>query len=69
MEQLTIAVKGMSCQGCVKSVTRVLSELPGVQGVQVSLPDAAATLQHDPAQTPVAAIAEAIRNAGFETTV
>ncbi|WP_018607802.1 heavy-metal-associated domain-containing protein [Uliginosibacterium gangwonense] len=67
MEQLTIPVRGMSCEGCVKSVTRVLSALPGVQGVQVSLAAANASLQYDPASSPRQVIAEAIRVAGFET--
>ena len=30
-------VRGMHCGGCVKSVTRAVSQLPGVQAVEVSL--------------------------------
>lgn len=34
---LTIKVKGMSCQHCVMSVTKALSQLEGVKNVQVDL--------------------------------
>ncbi|MBM4348749.1 MAG: heavy-metal-associated domain-containing protein [Deltaproteobacteria bacterium] len=33
----TLKVKGMSCQHCVMSVTKALSQLDGVQNVQVNL--------------------------------
>jgi len=66
MQELTIAVKGMSCGGCVKSVTRVLEALPGVENVQVSLEQASATLRHDPALSTEDAIRGAVREAGFE---
>ena len=32
-----LAVTGMTCQGCVNAVTRVLSRVPGVRGVSVDL--------------------------------
>ena len=37
METITIDVKGMSCGGCVASVTRVLKSVPGVSDVAVTL--------------------------------
>lgn len=66
MENLKIAVGGMSCEGCVKSVTRVLAALPGVVEVSVSLSQASASLQYDPGLTSVAVIKEAVNAAGFE---
>ena len=33
----TMKVKGMSCQHCVMSVTKALSQLEGVKNVQVDL--------------------------------
>ena len=33
----TLKVKGMSCQHCVMSVTKVLSQLEGIKNVQVDL--------------------------------
>ena len=37
MEKIVIGIEGMSCQGCVKSITGVLQALPGVGQVEVSL--------------------------------
>ena len=33
----TLKVKGMSCQHCVMSVTKVLTQLEGIKNVQVDL--------------------------------
>jgi len=37
MEKMTLLVQGMSCNGCVNSVKRVLGALPGVDAVEVDL--------------------------------
>ncbi|MBK9219852.1 MAG: heavy-metal-associated domain-containing protein [Uliginosibacterium sp.] len=66
MEVLEIAVGGMSCEGCVKSVTKVLSSMPGVSEVSVSLALARARMRLDPRLSNVAAIKAAIQGAGFE---
>ena len=66
MEVLEISVGGMSCEGCVKSVTKVLSGMPGVSEVSVSLAPARARMRLDPGLSNVAAIKAAIQGAGFE---
>lgn len=66
METIELKVKGMTCQGCVKSVTRTLSGVPGVQTVDVSLADERATVTYDPAKTGVADFKRAVERAGFE---
>ena len=60
------AVDGMTCGGCVRSVTRVVSELPGVKKIDVSLPDKAAHVEYDAAAVAPAAIVAAIEGAGFD---
>ena len=50
METITMNVKGMTCGGCVASVTRVLKAVPGVADVAVTLQPGAATVTYDPAQ-------------------
>ena len=62
------AVRGMSCGGCVKSVTRAVSQVPGVQAVEVSLEKGAASVQYDDAAVAPAAIVAAIEAAGFEAS-
>ena len=60
------AVDGMTCGGCVRSVTRVVSELPGVKAVDVSLAEKSAKVEHDAAAVTSAAIVAAIEGAGFD---
>ena len=61
-------VRGMHCGGCVKSVTRAVTQVPGVQTVDVSLEKGAATVQYDGAVVAPAAIVAAIEAAGFEAS-
>ena len=49
METITLKVKGMTCGGCVASVTRVLNSLPGVDEVAVTLEPGTALVTFDPA--------------------
>jgi copper chaperone len=60
------AVEGMSCGGCVKSVTGAVTRVPGVTSVEVSLERRAATVEYDGAAVTPAAIVAAIEAAGFE---
>ena len=39
----TVKVKGMSCQHCVSSVTKTLSDIEGISDVRVSLEKGEAT--------------------------
>lgn len=57
-----LAVSGMTCQGCVNAVTRVLSKVPGADGVQVDLAAGRAMVQGN--ADPAALIA-AVRKAGY----
>jgi copper chaperone len=67
MEKAVIKVRGMSCGGCVKTVNGVLSKLPGVGKVEVSLEKAQAVIEFDPAQSSPARLAQAVVDAGFDT--
>ena len=66
MESTVINVSGMTCQGCVKSVTRVLSAVPGVTEVDVSLDRGEARLSFDPSRAGPAEFRRAVEDAGFE---
>ncbi len=67
MQEQTIKIEGMSCQGCVGSVERVLMALAGVEQVEVSLEQGQARVRFDPQQLSEAAVRAAIVSAGFET--
>jgi copper chaperone len=66
METIELKVEGMDCEGCVKSVTRMLSGVPGVQSVDVSLAEARARVTYDPARTTVPDMKKAVVRAGFK---
>jgi copper chaperone len=61
----TLKVKGMSCQHCVMSVTKALSQLDGVKNVQVDL--AKGEVRFDNTKEVASSrIAKAIEEAGYE---
>jgi copper chaperone len=66
METITMNVKGMTCGGCVASVTRVLKAVPGVDNVNVTLNPGAATVTYDPARTDHAKLRGAVEDAGYD---
>lgn len=65
MDEITLSVTGMTCGGCVASVQRVLSALPGVESIEVRLDPGQARIVFDPARTDRAALEKAIVAAGF----
>ncbi|MBL8439545.1 MAG: heavy-metal-associated domain-containing protein [Zoogloeaceae bacterium] len=66
MENVVIKLGGMSCGGCVRNVTQVLTQLPGVAAAQVSLEAGEARVEFDPGQVSLAALREAVEGAGFD---
>ena len=66
MDQTTIKVGGMSCQGCVKNIQGVLAELPGVASAEVSLEAAEAVVSFDAQQVDRSRLINAIEDAGFD---
>jgi copper chaperone len=66
METVELKVEGMDCEGCVKSVTRMLSGVRGVSSVEVSLAEARAKVTYDPAQASIPDMKKAIVRAGYK---
>ena len=66
MESVTLKVQGMTCGGCVASVTRVLKAVPGVSEVAVTLQPGVASVTFDSARTQTLALRSAIQGAGFD---
>lgn len=64
MEQLTIAISGMHCGGCVTAVRQALQTVPGLRIDAVEVGSARVT--YDAVQTNPETIAEAIRQAGYQ---
>jgi copper chaperone len=66
VETTTLKISGMTCGGCVASVERVLRGLDGVQRADVSLAEAKATVEYEPARVKPADLQAAIEDAGYE---
>jgi copper chaperone len=66
METISLNVQGMTCGGCVASVTRVLKAVPGVSDVAVTLQPGVATVTFDSARTGTASLRAAIEEAGYD---
>lgn len=61
----TLAIQGMTCNGCVKHVDKALRELPGVSAVEVNLAEQRAKIVHDAEQAPVPDLIAAVEHAGY----
>lgn len=66
METITLAIRGMTCMGCVSGVRQVLGAMPGVSGAEVTLQPAQATIDYDPARVSPESIRHALIEAGYE---
>jgi copper chaperone CopZ len=61
----TFTISGMSCGGCVNSLTRVLKSVPGIEPVKIEV--GKAELRLDDRATSQS-VKDAVKRAGFEVT-
>ena len=66
MTTTTFNIQGMTCGGCVNSVRRALSGLPGVGQTDVSLEEGQATVEYDPALVSPEQLKSAVVDAGYD---
>ncbi|MYE33156.1 MAG: copper-translocating P-type ATPase [Chloroflexi bacterium] len=64
LEELRLPVRGMTCASCVRRVERALVAVPGVDSASVNLATEEATVAV--AETPLAALREAVTKAGYD---
>ncbi len=60
-----LEVQGMTCPSCIRHVTSALSDIDGVDKVDVKLRDGLVHVKHDNAQAPIAQLIEALNEAGY----
>lgn len=65
-QTLTLHINGMTCGGCVKSVTNALNQVAGVEQATVSLEQKNAVITFDDSQTTANDLKNAIEDAGFD---
>lgn len=67
-ETHTFGIDGMTCDNCVKTVTKALKRVSGVKDVTVSREDATATVTFDSTKTDMPALHDALLKAGYHPT-
>ncbi|MBS1718239.1 MAG: cation transporter [Armatimonadetes bacterium] len=65
MERTRLKIDGMTCNHCVKSVTKSLTAVPGVISADVNLAKAHAEVEHDGSIVPAMLIA-AVHSEGYD---
>ncbi len=68
MQTVTLGISGMTCGGCVRSVSKVLNGLDGVVKSDVSLENRRAVVDYDPDKLGIDQLKRAIEEAGYEIT-
>ena len=66
LTHVSVAIEGMTCVACAKSVENKLKELKGVQSVSVSYQTGSATIEFDPVIVTLQQLQKAIRDAGYK---
>lgn len=60
-----LEVQGMTCPSCIRHVTAALTDLDGVEKVDVKVRDGLVVVKHDAAQASISALVEALDGAGY----
>lgn len=63
-----LTVQGMTCMGCVRSIKNVLTAIPGVTEVNVTLENGQVFIMYDSATASAEQFRMAIRDAGYEVS-
>jgi Cu+-exporting ATPase len=64
-----LAITGMTCASCVRSVERALTSVAGVESAEVNLANERATVRLDAATTELGALVHAVARAGYGALV
>ncbi|GBQ05130.1 heavy-metal-associated domain-containing protein [Saccharibacter floricola] len=64
-----IALQGLTCDGCVSSLTTAFMTNPAVESVTVTREPSQATVTYNSAETTPEALCSLVDDAGFEGTV
>ena len=66
MKESIVIVEGMSCEHCVKAVTKAINALPGIGNVAVDLKKGLVTVKHDIETTGIEKLKKAIIDQGYD---
>lgn len=66
MEQTTLNIQGMTCGHCESAVNNALTELQGVENVQVNLNKGTAEVSYDSSKVSTETMKEAVEEQGYD---
>lgn len=66
MTQTVLNVEGMSCSHCVNAVTKAVTALEGVSGVNVDLEEKKVTVDYEADRVSLESIKDAIEEEGYD---
>ena len=69
MQTVTLNIDGMTCGGCVKSVTRLLEGVEGVEKAEVSLENKNAVITFDDSKTDTDALIDGVEDGGYDVAL
>jgi len=69
MKTTLLAVKGMHCDGCARTIEALLARVPGVRKAEASFDDRQARVLHDQDEAPETELVAAVAKGGFEASV
>ena len=67
-ETRVLAIEGMTCDNCVRTLTKALKQVNGIKDVKVDRENARAEVTFDTTKTHMPAIHEAILRSGYKPT-
>ena len=69
MKKIIIKIKGMGCQNCVNAVMESLSEIDGINKVNVSLEKELAEVEYDELKVNADKMIETIKELEYEASI
>lgn len=69
MKTTLLAVKGMHCDGCARTIEALLARVPGVRKAEASFEERRARVLHDQDEAPETDLVAAVAKGGFEASV
>lgn len=69
MKNIIIKIKGMGCQNCVNAVMKSLSEIDGINKVNVSLEKELAEVEYDELKVNADKMIETIKELEYEASI
>ncbi|MFT0604280.1 copper chaperone CopZ [Bacillus cereus] len=63
---ITLSVQGMTCNHCKMSITNALTELEGVQNVEVHLQEGTVNVEYNDSKVDIEKMKEVIEDQGYD---